>query len=578
MQAIRTWPDFVPAEQFTLGWDAVMWTMQYLVQPDGPNAGDPFVYTDEQLRILLRWYEIDVQGRFVHRRGVLRRMKGWGKDPFLASIAAVELCGPCRFGGWDNRGKPIAVQHPAAWIQVAAVSKDQTRNTMTLFPGMFNQAAIDEYRIDIGKEIIYARNGCRIEAVTSSPRALEGGRPSLVIMNETHHWLHTNDGHAMADGIRRNLGKSRDGSARSMEITNAHLPGEDSVAERTHEAWRKANGNLPGVYYDSVEAPPVENLGDVEAVREALLAARQDSVWLDVDRLAEEIADPVTDAGMSRRFYFNQVTRQGGTWLPSGAWDACAREGARIPEHARAVLALDGSFNGDSTALVAVSVEPVGVAPTIEVAGCWEAPPEKPDWRVPISDVEEAIRAACKKWQILEVVADPYRWSRSLEELEAEGLPMLEYPQSPQRMTPATARLYEAVVNNLVWHNGDDRLARHISNAVLKVDSRGSRLTKETKNSPRKIDLAVTTVMAYDRALALQTEEAPACCETCGKPLDDKGKCPECSPQVYSIREVVEELRKERRPDGNRLLPTVSVSEYVPPTEIHVPEVVFHKF
>jgi hypothetical protein len=54
-------------------------------------------------------------------------------------------------------------------VLTAAVSKDQTRNTMTLFPGLFSDDAIRDYSIDLGKEIIYAHKGrCRLEAVTSS--------------------------------------------------------------------------------------------------------------------------------------------------------------------------------------------------------------------------------------------------------------------------------------------------------------------------------------------------------------------------------------------------------------------------
>jgi hypothetical protein len=34
----------------------------------------------------------------------------------------------------------------------------------------------------------------------------------------------------------------------------------------------------------------------------------------------------------------------------------------------------------------------------------------------------------------------------------------MEYPQSPGRMTPATARFYEAVVNGALTHSGDSRL------------------------------------------------------------------------------------------------------------------------
>ena len=97
----------------------------------------------------------------------------------------------------------------------------------------------------------------------------------------------------------------------------------------------------------------------------------------------------------------------------------------------------------------------------------------------------------------------PFRWARSLQLLEGEGLPVLEHPQSPGRMTPATARFYEAVVNCALTHSGDSRLARHIGSAVLRQDARGARLAKERRDSPRRIDAAVATVMAHDRAAAL---------------------------------------------------------------------------
>jgi phage terminase large subunit-like protein len=51
-------------------------------------------------------------------------------------------------------------------------------------------------------------------------------------------------------------------------------------------------------------------------------------------------------------------------------------------------------------------------------------------------------------------------------------------------------------------HDGDARLARHISNSVLKADSRGSRIAKDSKSSARKVDLAVCAVMAFERARA----------------------------------------------------------------------------
>jgi phage terminase large subunit-like protein len=183
-------------------------------------------------------------------------------------------------------------------------------------------------------------------------------------------------------------------------------------------------------------------------------------------------------------------------WLPPGSWAACTDVSRATHDGAEVVLAFDGSFNGDTTVLV---VATVAERPHIDLVELWEPGGNN----VPIVDVEAAIRAACRRWRVLEIAADPFRWARSLQLLDGEGLPILEYPQSPGRMAPATARLYEAVVNGALTHSGDSRLARHVGNAVLREDARGARLAKERKDSPRRIDAAVAAVMAHDRAAAL---------------------------------------------------------------------------
>ncbi len=127
---------------------------------------------------------------------------------------------------------------------------------------------------------------------------------------------------------------------------------------------------------------------------------------------------------------------------------------------------------------------------------------------MPVGDVEEAIRQACRRWTVKEIIADPFRWTRSLQILGAENLPVVEFPQSPARMTPATTRAFEAIVNGALTHSGDPRLTQHVANATLKVDARGERLAKEHKHSRRKIDATVAMVMALDRAATLATTPA----------------------------------------------------------------------
>ena len=122
------------------------------------------------------------------------------------------------------------------------------------------------------------------------------------------------------------------------------------------------------------------------------------------------------------------------------------------------------------------------------------------DYRVPVLDVEAAVREACRRWSVTSIVADPFRWQRSLQVLADFGLPIMEFPQSPARMVPATTSLFEAIVNGQVTHSGDPRLARHVANAVVKTDSRGTRIHKDGKHSTRRIDLAICCVMAHSIA------------------------------------------------------------------------------
>src|SRR4051794_21637497 len=64
----------------TLGWQIAGWCAKYLRS----ETGGPWKFTREQLRFVLWWYAVDENGRFPYRKGVLQRMKGWGKDPLLA--------------------------------------------------------------------------------------------------------------------------------------------------------------------------------------------------------------------------------------------------------------------------------------------------------------------------------------------------------------------------------------------------------------------------------------------------------------------------------------------------------------
>jgi len=505
MPAIRTGPVGEPAH--TLGWDALEWSSEYLLQPDGPKAGEPWQFTREQARFVLWWYAIDARGRFVYRYGMLRRMKGWGKDPVGAALACIELVGPCRFGGWQG-DKPLAVPHAAAWIQTAAVSKDQTRNTMTLFPGMFSPRAIAEYGIDIGKEIIYADRGRRrIEAVTSSPRALEGGRATFVLKNESHHWRATDEGHEMAKVIARNAAKSRDGSSRVLAISNAHAPGEDSDAEHDYETWVQivqGRVKVKDVLYDCLEAPETD-LDDDESLRAGLIAAIGDSYWLDPERLIAEIHDPRTSPAVARRFYLNQIVAEEDKPFDARRFVELARPNYRVKPGSLITLGFDGSVARDHTALVGTEVE-TGYQ---WVVGYWEPEIlENGQSRIPFLEVDAAVDYAFSEWNVWRFNCDPYYWKDMTASWAGRygADKVVDWPTNAYRKMATLLLAYRnAIQTGAMSHDGDPRLVAAIGNAHKHMqafrDDQGEpmwTIQKERPDSPLKIDAVMAAALSYE--------------------------------------------------------------------------------
>ena len=196
-------------------------------------------------------------------------------------------------------------------------------------------------------------------------------------------------------------------------------------------------------------------------------------------------------------------------WLPDGAFAACEDPDRTIPDHTRVVLSFDGSRTGDCTGITVCTIEE---RPHLDVVDLWEKDPQDQNWRVPRAEVKDKVREACRRWDVAEIAWDEYLWLDAAEELEEEGLPVAVFPQTMQRMGPATQRFYELVVDKGLTHSGDPRLLRHVNNAILKRDSRGARIAKDKPDSPRKIDLAVDAVMGVERSawhFRNEQQEAP---------------------------------------------------------------------
>ena len=506
----------------SLGFAVISWIEWYLVHGPGDVEGMPVELDEEFAAFILKAYEVNQDGSRKARRATISRPKGRAKSELAAFIAAAEALGPVRFDHFAKRGEvsawgyayqagePVGVPVKRPMVSCFATELGQSGNTYDAIRYMMSpesgslRLAEDYPGIDVGLTRIILPNGGTIEPETAKDTSHDGGKETFVVFDETHLWV-LPALQRLHQTVIRNLLKRKVASGWAMETTTMYAPGEGSVAEGTHlyaAAVKEGRVRGQGMVFDHRQASPKWDA----SVRRDRIAGLNEvygpaAAWMDLEAIADSYDDPQTSPAQWERYWFNRPVSIQGAWLSQAAWDEC-HVARPIADGADVVLALDGSYSGDCTALMAVEVSDF---PHLVVAGLWESD-GSPDWRVNYGDVEEHIRSLCRRWRVLEVTADPYRWARSLEVLAAEGLPVSEFPQSASRMTPATQRMSDMVNTRSLSHDGDPRLARHLSNAVLKEDARGTRLQKETKNSPRKIDLAVASVMALDRAM---NQEAP---------------------------------------------------------------------
>jgi len=375
--------------------------------------------------------------------------------------------------------------------------------------------------LQINRTIIYDAKGGMIEAVTSSPTAMEGKRPTFVILNEIQWWYETNQGHAMANIIDGNVTKAAFSPCRALAICNAHRPGEDSIGEQYWDAYQDVlvgNAVDTGVLYDAVEAPadtPVSELAELiedpeayeaglEKLRKGLEIARGDSVWLNIKGVVSSILDVRNDITESRRKFLNQINASEDSWIAPTEWDKCHDTELRPLEYGDAItLGFDGSKGNDWTALVACRIEDGALFP-IKV---WN--PERYDGQIPREQVNAQVEHTFAHYDVRAMRADVREFEAYIDQWGVKfgkKLAIKATPKHPvafdmrgnqKQFTLDCERFEDSVLEGEIVHNNDAVLRQHILNAHRRPNNHGVAISKASKDSSRKIDAAVCAVLAF---------------------------------------------------------------------------------
>lgn len=155
-------------------------------------------------------------------------------------------------------------------------------------------------------------------------------------------------------------------------------------------------------------------------------------------------------------------------------------------------VGIDVGLKRDSTAVVAVQYREDG---RLHAKSRVWLPSEG---TVDLTDVMGHLRWLCREYQVGAISYDPRLFELPAQMLHDEGLPMVEFPQSPERMTPVISSLYEVIQSGGLSHDGDEVLTTHVLNAVPRLNDRGFTLAKG--KSRGHIDACISLALAVDRA------------------------------------------------------------------------------
>lgn len=470
---------------------AIDWMEANLVYGPGDLEGERYRLDEFQKEFLRDLYRVDpVTGRRVVQTAVLSVGKGGAKSELEAAIDLFELAGKCVI---DDRG--FRAFRRSIDIPVAAASYWQADLVFSAAMKMCEPFAdlLDVYE----KEISLKDGRGRIYKVAAAAGTNDGLRPTSVSIDELHEW--TGNKERVYLILTNGLTKRRD--AFEIIISTAGDPGSSHQLMAKYDYGKKvASGEVvdPSFLMHWYEADAELDISDHSQLVQGIGQANPAS-WIDAERVAKRFEVDRVPEHEFRRYFLNQWVSGGEAWLPAGEWDARADLSIVVADRERIVATFDGSYNGDSTVIVGATLD--GDRPHLFEVGAWERPENATDWQVDRVEVDAAVDEMFRRFEVVEFACDPSRWGLYFDSwIERYGEDrVLEYPQERRRMVPATAKLYDAVTQGLVSHDGSPLLARHVGNATVKQIP-GGRYMLQKDHPDRKIDGAVCAVMAYDRA------------------------------------------------------------------------------
>ncbi|MFS7426412.1 terminase large subunit [Carnobacterium maltaromaticum] len=484
--------------------------IECLSHTKGTWAGKPFELLDWQEQIIRDLFgTVKPNGYRQFNTAYIEIPKKMGKSELAAAVALLLTCGDGEEGA--------EVYGCAADRQQASIVFEVAADMVRMCPALNKRVKI----LASQKRIVFKPTNSFYQVLSAEAYSKHGFNIHGVVFDE----LHTQPNRKLFDVMTKGSGDARTQPLYFL-ITTA---GTDinSICYETHQ---KALDIIDGRKHDPTFYPVIYGADESDDWTDPKVWKKANpslgiTVGMDkVKAACESAKQNPAEENSFRQLRLNQWVKQAIRWMPMDKWDACGFKVDEKSLEGRVCYGgLDLSSTTDITSFVLVFppededdkfvVLPYFWIPedTLDLRVKRDHVPydlwEKKGWLkttegnvVHYGFIETFIEELGEKYNIREIAFDRWGAVQMVQNLEGMGFTVVPFGQGFKDMSPPTKELMKLTLEQKIAHGGHPVLRWNMDNIFIRTDPAGN-IKADKEKSTEKIDGAIATIMALDRAI-----------------------------------------------------------------------------
>ena len=503
---------------------AVMF-IESLCHTKGTWARKPFELIDWQEQIIRDIFGVlKPNGYRQFNTAYIEIPKKQGKSELAAAVALLLTC-----GDGEERAE---VYGCAADRQQASIVFNVAADMVRMCPALSKRVKI----LDSQKRLIYQPTGSIYQVLSADVGNKHGFNTHGVVFDE----LHTQPNRKLFDVMTKGSGDARmqplyflittAGNDTKSICYEIHQKAKDIIEER------KIDHTFYPVIYGAEES---DDWTDPKVWKKANPSL---GITVGIDKVKDACESAKQNPGEEnsfRQLRLNQWVKQAVRWMPMDKWDKCEFAVSEDDLEGRVCYGgLDLSSTTDITAFVLVFPPEDENDKYIILPYFW-IPEDNLDLRVRRDHVpydvwerqgylqttegnvvhygyiEKFIESLGERFNIREIAFDRWGAVQMVQNLEGMGFTVVPFGQGFKDMSPPTKELMKLVLEQHIAHGGHPVLRWMMDNIFIRTDPAGN-IKPDKEKSTEKIDGAVATIMALDRAIRCGNENVESVYDTRG--------------------------------------------------------------